>query len=185
MENSEISDAQILEAVQKTLTGDKNAFSLIIRRYEPLLSRIASSYLGGSGEEKDAVQEIFIRIFRSLSSYRIEKSFTPWIISATFNYIKTYKSRLIRLPLATDKTEHLISRANPQKDLAEEELIEGIQRAIKKLPADLKEAVILYYLEEYSVKESAELLGITEENMKSRLFRARKALRRLLTNIYP
>lgn len=183
MGKQEIGDAEILEAVQKTLSGDKNAFSVIIRRYGPVISRISFSYLGASGEEQDAVQEIFLRIYRSLGGYKIEKAFTPWIISSAFNFIKTYRKRIIRLPGPTDKTENLPDFSSPSAVYEEEALKENVRRAVKKLPPDLREAVILYYLEEFSVKECCLILDISEENMKSRLFRARKVLKRFLTDV--
>lgn len=180
-------DGTILEAIHNVLRGDTSAYEVIVRAYQDQIYRICASYLKNSDEAEDAVQEVFYRSYRSLSSFSLDRDFRAWIISITFNYLKTRYRVLHRERNLTDR----IRRLDPRARQTEEDVADGVERreseeavrnAVKVLPHSLREATILYYFEHMSVAEIGEALGVGRENVKSRLHRARKKMRELLSN---
>ncbi len=184
MKDGRITDAEVLEAVQRVLSGDREAFRVIVTRYETVCFRVATNYIPDPREVPDAVQEIFLRTYRSLSSYRIDRPFTPWFLSITFNFLKTRGKRLARLPVPReDFSMFPAADAGPETSFLMEHAARRIRESVTRLPAQLREAVILYYMEELSIEEASSILSISQENLKSRLFRARKKLRGMLENM--
>ncbi len=176
------SDAEILESISATLKGDTYAFGKIVEQYQNTVFRICLSYLSDREEAEDAAQEVFLRIYKSLAGFRLGKSFTPWVYAIALNWVKSRRSVLKRL---ADTKRKLILVDEPAAETPEiitdkEMQKKALQDAVKSLPAPLKDVVVLYYLEDVSVDDIAEALGIGKENVKSRLFRARKKLKEIL-----
>ncbi len=181
-------DHLYIEAVTRVLRGDHSAFEVIVDAFKDDLYRIALSYLGGREEAEDAVQEIFFKIFRSLYRFKLEKRFQPWLFSVAVNHLRSrYRKRVLRFRSDEKvRTETAgISSSDPGRETEKRETQDEVRRAVTALPAALKEVVVLYYLQESAVKDVAAALGISEENVKSRLFRARKKLKKMLNNVQP
>jgi RNA polymerase sigma factor (sigma-70 family) len=176
-------EAEILQAVAETLRGNNAAFRLVVERYEPVVHRLAVSFLRSHEDAEEAAQEIFLKAFRSLRSFRIESPFLPWLYAIALNHLRTRYA-------IKQKTEKRF--AENQRDLAPEidedpqSLLDGTQDrarlrlAVSGLPTGIREVVILHYFEDKEVTQIASLLRIGSENVKSRLHRGRKILRRRL-----
>ena len=177
-----VEEAEILQAVSRVLQGDPSAFEVIVVRYQERVLRICGSILRSEEDAADAAQEVFYRAFRSLASFRLDKRFTPWIVSIALNTAKSFyrKRGKISERRSSVVPDELPSRQSVEADGVRGYMRERIEAAVARLPERLRGSVILYYLEEMSVGEVAEALGIGKENVKSRLHRARSLLRDFL-----
>jgi RNA polymerase sigma-70 factor (ECF subfamily) len=179
-----IAHADDLFAVSEVLRGNPDAFKAVVERYKGLVYRLSLSSLGNREEAEEASQEIFLKAFRSLASFRIEKRFLPWLYSIASNYLKTHAPRVRRVDekLVRDRQDVLPSRPddNPETGVIRRLSLEELRSAVRALAPPVREAVHLYYFEGLSVEEICSVLGLGKENVKSRLMRGRKALRTAL-----
>ncbi len=182
MEQSSDQDARDLKAVSATLRGDTDAFRTIVESYEPLLRHLSAKYLRDEDQRYDAVQEIFLKAYRSLEKFDRERRFMPWLYGIAVNYLKTVYRR--NRKRTTNEVSYVYpiedERDNPESRSMQSATEETVRKAVDSLPKSLREVVILYYLEGLSVEEVKEILSIGKENVKSRLHRARKKLRIIL-----
>ncbi|HUV06467.1 MAG TPA: sigma-70 family RNA polymerase sigma factor, partial [Spirochaetia bacterium] len=82
-------DAQVLKAVQDTLRGDTSAFETIVKKYSSVVYSLAYRMLGNGEDAEEAVQEIFLRLYRSLSRFQLNRQFRPWLYSIAANYLRS------------------------------------------------------------------------------------------------
>lgn len=179
MNGEDASDSVDIIDIHEVLRGNTEAFTGIVRRYQKPMMRLALSYLKINEAAEDAVQEIFVKAYRSLPSFSLGKKFKPWLYAIAVNHLKSsYRNRMRRIIIR--EKEALLSPPDykdPQETILSRETRKEMLLAVHRLPPDLKDATLLYYMENLSVSETAEILGIGAENVKSRLFRARKKLR--------
>jgi RNA polymerase sigma-70 factor (ECF subfamily) len=146
-------------------------------------------FTGKDSEAQDLTQEVFLRVFRVLGSFRSDEgSFATWLTRLTRNLLIDHYRRT-RNDRATDSIEEQLPRVEegfssavgrPDRALAGREASELLQAALAKLPPDLRETIILRDLQELEYREIAVVLGIPEGTVKSRLNRGRAELARLL-----
>ena len=180
-ENSDI------DIVDKVLQGDREAFRVIVERYQSYLYRTAFAFLGSPEDAEDSLQEIFIKVYRYLGTFKLGNRFRPWIYTIALNHLrKQYKKKKNIIQFTPAEPEFLESLpdnsagTNPLSVFEKKEIRAEVNKAVNNLKGDLKEVVILYYINEMSVEEVAQTLKLGKENVKSRLFRARKILKNIL-----
>ena len=171
--------------LSKCAKGHKPSQQYLYDLYAPKLYAICLRYVADQDVAKDVLQESFIKIFESLSSYRSEGSFEGWMRRITINmalgFLRKDKERL------SVDIEGL--RLNGEVVDAEGEITANITAAeisqfIQELPDSFREGVNLYIIDGYSHKEIGEILNITEDNSKQRLRRGRKALQKRIIALY-
>ncbi|MCL2360829.1 MAG: RNA polymerase sigma factor [Defluviitaleaceae bacterium] len=179
-------DANLLAAAkQERSEGNSDAFEQILLRYEKLILHIARRYLNNPEDALDASQDAIIRIYRGLPNVIIPEdgSLKAWICTVTANTcLDIVRKRRI---VADELTDDVIS-ASPTLPSAEESAIANerareILNAITKLPDDHRMVLILRDMQGLSYEELAEALDLTLGTVKSRLSRARSALKKMLT----
>ena len=178
-------DAQLVE---KCLTGDEAGWEELVKTHTRRVYAICYRFTGSDMEAQDLTQDVFLRIFRSLRSFRAgEGSFGVWLTRLTRNLlIDNY--RRTKSDRATDSIEAQLPMLEQQTGmsaradglLAGREASELLQHALQKLSPELRETVILRDLEELEYKEIADILLVPEGTVKSRLNRGRAELARLL-----
>ncbi len=167
------------ELIKKTLDGDLRSFDILVHKYEKSVAAITKSMLGDVPEAKDVGQEVFIRFYKSLKSFRHESGVKTYLvriaINLSLNELKKRKrinSRFIQL---NEKENYF--------EMDDQEIIEHreiIEYALNKLDSRMRSVVLLRMLEGYSTKETAEILRIPQGTVLSRLSRAHDILRELL-----
>jgi RNA polymerase sigma-70 factor (ECF subfamily) len=139
-------------------------------------------------DARDSAQDVFIRAFRSLSSFRQGESFAAWLFAIAGNHVRTrfrlFSSERRKMEAASAEAG-ATAPADPVDEVERKLRAEELRRSVFALPPDLRWPVEFYYFAELSVAETARLLGIGDEAVKTRLFRARKALRILLEERQP
>lgn len=177
-------DAEDLAVVSAVLRGDPDAYRRIVERYGNLILRLCMNSLGNREEAQEAVQEIFLRAYRALRGFRLDRRFLPWLYGIALNHLRSAHARSARFKEKNEKIRAEASTAEAEGDpvshAEEEDSRRAVRAAVVELPDVLREAVILYYFEGLGVEDIADSLGIGTENVKSRLFRARKRLKTML-----
>jgi RNA polymerase sigma-70 factor (ECF subfamily) len=170
-DGSRLSDEEI---VRRVLDGDTALFELIVRRYNQRLFRATRAILGEDGEAEDVMQEAYVRAFAKLNQFAGEAKFSTWLTK-----IAVYEAlgRLRRAKRQKELSEAMDSSENPERTAYGRELQSAIESAVDALPPLYRTAFVLREIEEMSVAETADCLGITEENVKTRTHRARALLR--------
>jgi RNA polymerase sigma-70 factor (ECF subfamily) len=167
--------------VQQVLGGDAEAFRLLVRRYGGRLRGFCLARLGDPDEADDAVQDVFLRAYRSLGSFRLGSSFASWLFAIAANRVRTRHGRAVaRGALARRAADE--ARVAPAADPADAAVAgierEEVRRAVAGLAWPLRVVVELYYFAGLSVEETASALALGREAVKSRLLRARRELAR-------
>ncbi|GMV94028.1 MAG: hypothetical protein AMXMBFR82_38060 [Candidatus Hydrogenedentota bacterium] len=170
-----MSDAEAIQAVRN---GDKDRYAELVHRYQRMVYAIAWSRLGDRDLCEDAAQETFVKAYHYLMALRNPAKFPGWLARIAQN-VST--SILRRRKRELDKRERW-RLEQPETtsaiDTADDAPItETLRETLAELPAQHRECLALYYLEGKSVRDAAELLSISESTMKTRLHRARQALR--------
>jgi RNA polymerase sigma-70 factor, ECF subfamily len=172
------------DTVQRVISGDTEAFRLLVDSYSDALFRFCVARLGNSDEAEDAVQDVFIRAYRSLASFDVSRSFASWLFGIAANRVRTryekHSSEAALLERVTIEATRLESTAdaadNPETLVLDAMSLEEIRTAVALLGSSYRTVVELYYFGELKVGEVASTLGLGTEAVKSRLYRARKEL---------
>lgn len=186
MENPE------LDLVKGCLTGDPSAWEAIVRRYQHRIYNLAYRYTGKFDEAEDLAQEIFLKVYRTLSSYRPESgAFVTWLVRVGRNHIidqyrkhRIERSQTDSLEIEYEKAAENPDRfLNPAEALEKRELSERIQHALLRLSEELRESVVLRDLEGFSYEEIAAMLDVPVGTVKSRINRGRLEMARRLKGL--
>jgi len=178
------------DLVEKTIQGEKEAFEMIIQRYQQPLLNYIGRMVGERELALDFTQEVFIRTYSSLPSYKPQFKFSTWLFRIASNFIIDYwrKKKIDAFSMDHQK--------NPDKDLpplqipADEESIvnkfetaqlrEKIDRALERIPASLREVFVWRHINELSYEEIAEIKNLPTGTVKNRVFQAKELIRNLL-----
>ena len=174
-------DATLVRRFQE---GDPTAFDALVLRYQPRILRLVTHILHSAQDAEDIAQEVFLRAYRGLPRFRGDASFETWLTRITVN---TCARELRRRRLR--KSLMLPLRDVPQKpqllaNLEKEEEQRLVHDTLKRLSPRHRIVLSLYYLEELSCEQIAAILGCSCGTIKSRLYHARKRLRKLLLPYY-
>lgn len=159
--------------VERVLEGQTALFELIVRRYNQRLFRATRAILRDDDSAEDAVQEAYLHAFAKLDQYAGEAKFSTWLTKIA---VYTALGRLRRGTLE-ELSETVDNRDNPERTAYGRELQSAIEKAVDNLPSLYRSVFVMRDVEDMSVAETADCLCITEENVKTRLHRARVMLR--------
>lgn len=178
------SDNEIVKRVQQ---GDKEAYNILVLRYQHKVCDIAFRYVGNYVDANDVAQEAFIRAYCALNNFRGESSFYTWLYRITSNTAKSFieKNQKMRhaaniddlefdLESSSDERSQLVTHESPDSLIESEELQQVINQAVKELPDDLKRAIILREVEYMSYEDIAQVMKTPIGTVRSRIFRARQ-----------
>lgn len=180
------------EAIRRVVSGDKEAYRVLVLRYSSRIISFCRSRLEASGvrdaedEAEDLAQEVFIRAYVSLHRFRLGESFAAWLFAIAANRVKSkfrFFARQQKLEESAVNAALLAPEGGSGSSSEASQLMriqgEALLRGIALLPKDLRLPMELYYIGELSVAETAKVLKLGQEAVKTRLFRGRKALKEL------
>lgn len=186
---NQIAESLDLEStiVERCLRGDDAAWEELVRLHTRRVYGLCYRFTGSDSEAQDLTQEVFLRVFRALGSFRsTEGSFATWLARLTRNLLIDHYRRT-RNERVTDSIEEQFPRieslsagTRPDTAVAGREASELLQAALGKLTPELRETIILRDLQDMEYREIAGILEIPEGTVKSRLNRGRAELARLL-----
>jgi RNA polymerase sigma-70 factor (ECF subfamily) len=174
--------------VERCLQGDDAAWETVVNAYAKRIYNLTYRYTCRKDEAEDLSQEIFIRVYQNLKSFRSESgSFQSWVMKIGRNLIIDHYRRTRRFQQAagTEEMESMNLKderiPTPLRGVEQSEAAAFLREGLQALSPELKEAIILRDLEGMTYLEIAELLGVPEGTVKSRINRARLELAKLLT----
>lgn len=177
------------ELVRRAVLKDEDAVRTIIQANNRRLYRVARSIVRDDGEAEDVLQEAYLQAFRALDRFRGDSSLSTWLTRIVANEalrrlrkrssqpnveMLSASAQIIPFPLSGHQS------GDPERDMAQRELCQLVERAIDELPQEFRTVLIARALEGMSVEDTAESLGIRPETVKTRLHRARRLLKNAL-----
>ncbi|HAP36259.1 MAG TPA: RNA polymerase subunit sigma-24 [Bacteroidetes bacterium] len=160
----------------------ESTYKEIIKLNRDRIYRICCGYVHNADERNDVFQEILINIWKSLDNFRGQAAVSTWIYRITVNtclsYLRTEQRRNRHIDRDASETIDLLTEDNNEESEEQKHLLDRLYRRIITL-SPIDRAVISLYLEDVSTKESAEILGISEANVRVKLHRIRKALKEM------
>ncbi|MGB9856610.1 MAG: RNA polymerase sigma factor [Dictyoglomaceae bacterium] len=184
-EKNNFSDQALISLIK---LGDREAFNILVKRYEKKVLNILYLQLGPINELEDLAQEVFIKVFKNISKFRGESQFSTWLYRITLNLSYDYKRKnknVFSLDENIDEDsdntfEEVIpnSEEDSEKIVEKVELQRKIREAIKSLSKEYQEVLILREFEGLSYEEIGKVLNCPVGTVESRLYRARKELKK-------
>ncbi|MBE1298780.1 MAG: RNA polymerase sigma factor RpoE [Alteromonadaceae bacterium] len=181
--SEQLTDQQLVELVQR---GDKNAFNLLVQKYQHKVAHLVSRYVKNNGDIADVVQEAFIKAYRALPNFRGESAFYTWLYRIAVNSAKNYLVAQGRKPPANDVdaeeadfydgSDALRENSTPERVMLSDEIKRILFDTVEKLPEDLKMAITLREIEGMSYEDIANVMDCPVGTVRSRIFRAREAI---------
>jgi len=179
------------ELVRRALARDGSAFRAIMKTYNQRLYRLARGVVRNDSEAEDIVQEGYVRAFSHLDGFRGDSTLATWLSRIVINEAlgrlrkrrraveismsddPVLEAKVIQFPLKANKDD-------PERTMAQRQILQFVERATDDLPDLYRTVFVARVIEGLSIDETAELLGIKPETVKTRLFRARNLLRKQL-----
>lgn len=189
-----VEDQQLIQAF---LAGDQLAFDELVRKHQEPVFNLCFRMLENYDDAVDLAQEIFIKVYRNLNSFRFQSTFTTWLYRITVNACKNklvsaeyrYRGRNLELDRPIMTAENSVTVELPDESYAPDHLyekktvLESIHKAIGALPPDQKVMVVLCDIEGKTYEEIVQITGHKLGTVKSKLARARHELRRKLEGV--
>jgi RNA polymerase sigma-70 factor (ECF subfamily) len=177
--------------VERILAGDQYAFEQLVRDYQKLVSHIVFRMIANPADREDICQEVFMRVYKNLKSFRYDSKLSTWIARIAYNGCLNYLEKK-KVPLYDDIIEDdsltIENQADqaPSPDMNSEdfELSKILNNEIEKLPVRYRTILTLYHLDEMSYDEIGKVTDQPSGTVKSYLFRARKMLKKRLEMRY-
>ena len=178
------------QTVHEVLNGNRDAFRLLVERYSGPIYSLALRLSAQPEDAEEAVQEIFSRVYDSLHTFNPEHRFFSWLYSIAVNYMRSrHRSRTgrqnrntIQLQIFGDAAFLNPTSVRPEDSAVQQAAERAVQAALNQIPAKHKEVFVLRHIQELSSKETAEILGLPENTVKTYLLRARRKLAQILTS---
>jgi RNA polymerase sigma-70 factor, ECF subfamily len=166
-----------VELVARCLRGEVEAFAPLVARYQKVLFNLALRMLGDPEDAKDVTQTAFVRAYEKLSTYDPGHRFFSWIYRIVLNECLNLRERR---PSHERLTETLAAPDSPYREAEAHETSERVQAGLLRLPAELREVLVLRHFLELSYGDIGAALHLPEKTVKSRLYSARQRLGQIL-----
>ncbi|WP_111306718.1 RNA polymerase sigma factor [Confluentibacter sediminis] len=166
------------------IDGDTSAFSVLVDRYKDLVFSLTMKMLKNREEAEEVAQDTFIKVYKSLNTFKGDSKFSTWIYRVAYNTcldrLKKNKKYFNDVPI-DEFTEHQVKNIDNALDTLEHnERDKAIQDCITLLPSEDAFLLTLYYFDEQSLDEIAKVMNLTPNHVKVKLFRSRKKLATIL-----
>ncbi len=181
--------------IKKAADGDADAFGRLVLKYQTFVYNICYQSLRNREDAYDVSQEIFIKAYKAVTSFRGDSSFSTWLYKISVNAIKDYvakeyKRKTLSLQIRSSDDEDDIEidvqdtdrNSDPELSTERNETVNAVRAAIAELPDIYREMIVLRDIENFSYEEISEMTALELGTVKSRLNRARKQLKEILEN---
>jgi len=186
----DVSNSENFTLIDRIIAGDHQAFMIFVERYQRLVSHIVYRMIENPAAREDLCQEIFIKAYKNLNSFKKRSQVSTWIGKIAYNTCVNHL-RKIKAPLIDDLSEankHITRSSSDYPSpvqFAEQEDTAGLlKEAVDLLPPNYRTALTLYHVDEMSYSQIGEIMSLPDGTVKSHIFRARQLLKKILLNKY-
>lgn len=172
-----------LECIEKVVAGDLSAFTYVVEKYKGMVYAVTLKVLGDTADAEDVAQESFIKAYQCIADFKKTAKFSTWLYTITYRSALYHKrkNKIDTRHIALSDKESFRSLDNSQvEELKVEEQQKFIKTAIDSLPSVEGLLVTLFYIDENTIEEISSITDLTATNIKVKLFRARKKLKKKL-----
>lgn len=175
----EASDQELIEQVR---AGHADRYRLLVERYQSLVFSIALRMVRDRTEAEDIAQDVFLKAYRTLESFREEASFKTWICKIATNRCIDWRRKHAARQERTTQVEEAERLADPLHELPEQALVRRetqreVRRVIEEMPEKYRTILLMYHFQGMSYKDIAEVEQISARTVETRLYRAKSLLR--------
>ncbi|MDG1687687.1 MAG: RNA polymerase sigma factor RpoE [Gammaproteobacteria bacterium] len=181
------------ELVQRVQAGDKNAFDVLIIKYQQRIINVITGFVHDPVEAQDVAQEAFVKAYRAIPNFRGDSAFYTWLYRIAINTSKNHLAARARRPPTSDvdaadatnvyDAPELKEFETPESNLVSDELEQAIHQAIDELQEDTATAIKLREFEGMSYEEISEAMECPIGTVRSRIFRAREAIEQRIQTV--
>lgn len=189
-DKNNITERTDFEIIEDVLHGNVNAFEILVKKYEKMIYNLCYTKTRNKETAFDLSQECFLKVYKSLANFKNTSAFSTWIYSICKNLITDYfrknKNEMLVLSYYDDAGDDVKefdvpdAAPTPEVQILNAERDEIVREAIMKLPVHLSEVIILRDIKDMNYNQICETLGIDLGTVKSRIFRGREKLKKLL-----
>lgn len=175
--------------VNEVLSGNRKAFIQLIRQYEGLVLHIVTPLIGVTADREDICQDVFMKVYEKLGSFRFKSKLGTWIgniaYNTSINFLQKKKNILLgSLVVPDDEISFFETNnaelSNPEEIMIKQEDVNRLNREIDNLTRFQKTILLLFYKEEFSLEEIGKIMEMPVNTVKSHLFRAKNSLKQLI-----
>ncbi len=169
--------------IKKVCKGDNESFAELVTRYERKVRTLGFSFFKNDSDAADFVQDVFIKAFTKLSSFRQESQFSTWLMRIAYNLAINAKNRRKEYATLSENIEILDNDYSPEEKQLRNLTAQSIRDAIKELPQHFALCLDLYFFYDFSHNEISVITGLPINTIKSHIFRAKKELKNKLEKV--
>lgn len=182
MKKGFLESADDLELIEKAIAGNMSAFSTIVQRYESMIAKITISMIGNKNDAEDIGQEVFIRFYKSMGSFKGDSKLGTYLsrvaINLSLNEIKKRSKKWLMLTSNYDDSTIPSLGSDQSGDIKN-----IIDFSLSKLDPEFRSVVVLRHIQGFSTKETSDILKIPQGTVLSRLSRGQKKLKEIITKL--
>lgn len=173
-------DKDLIELIKN---GDKNAFALLVKKYKEFGFSLSLKIVENHEDAEEVMQDAFMKVYKGIKLFRGDSKFSTWFYKIIFNTSITFKEKKSKNDKIVDLTTFGDYNLQYENHFDSKYILKQLQNALDRLPMDERTIATLFYLQEQKISEIGIIIGISENLVKVKLFRIRKKLQKLLSNI--
>lgn len=172
------------EIIGRMLGGDRSAFTDLVEKYQSPIFNLAYRMTGSYEDADDLTQEIFIRAYQKLQQFDPNKKFFTWLYTIGVNHIRNHLKKnfrdVLHLKAANSSLEQQQRNGEEEGDVLSDERMIRLEQVIRKLPVDLREAIILKFMQDLTFEEVADVMGDSVSAVKMRIYRGLEKIKQMM-----
>ena len=174
-----VETVEVVRDARRPQADREQAYSVLVRQFRPMVYSCAMGRLGDSSQAEDVAQDTLLAAWQNIKQLREPARFPGWLRRIALWRCQYYTAKDVQSTSVDELIEHLPSKDDPAASLERGELIDQVRQVLWRLPRHHREILILHYLDQYSQREIAGFLDLTEGTVRKRLHDARQRTRRL------
>ena len=167
--------------VSRVLTGDTQAFMLLIRQHERLVAHMVGRLVKSQEDREELCQDVFLKVHEKLAEFGFQSKLSTWIATIAYrhaiNHLRKKKMLFSDIPEEEAFTKNFVEESNPETLAEERDMDDFVLKLVDQLPAQYKMVLTLYHLDGMHYPEIAEITKMPEGTVKNYIFRARNLLK--------
>lgn len=171
--------------ISEVLNGNSQAYAVLVEKYQSLAYTLALRMVRNPQDAEEIAQDAFVKAYASLGSFRGKSKFSTWLYRIIYNTsISTLRKKQVELAKIDEKPEHSFNLVhNDDENDQNEFTLKALEKALEILDADERFMITLYYYENVAIDQIASITGLSQSNVKVKLFRSRKKLHEKLIQL--